>query len=379
METEFQEIGHCGGQFTINVTTVDGRRGIQLGIRHSRPTPMAAFGIYALPQGIPVGTIQIGGIGQPFNPAPTSDSLSIFIASDTQGVFGHQCPRCKRYWRSTCAPAYWPMTCPYCGLRVETHNFLTEGQSKYVKACCEAIAEAISSEKDGESVVDMDEVADAVGKDIEKPTFYYADVSQQKKFDCSACGCFNDILGRYGYCSNCGTHNGLYEFEQELNHIRERIKNDNQNEACVKDIVATFDSFARQFSKQFAERIPMTPPRCNEWDRKLFHQLKACMQSVESVFGINLFKGLRQDDIDFAIRMFHRRHVYEHNGGEADEKYIRDSGDTSVRPKQALRETPETASRIAQVVSMITKNFHDGFHLIFPPEEKPIKSHHRCG
>ena len=63
---EFQEIGHCGGQFTINIDTdADGRRGIQFGMRHSRPTPMSAFGVYVLPQGIPVGPIQLGGIGTP--------------------------------------------------------------------------------------------------------------------------------------------------------------------------------------------------------------------------------------------------------------------------------------------------------------------------
>lgn len=48
---EFQEIGHCGGQITIRVKTDEnGRRGIQFGIRHSRPTPAAWFGIYTLPQ-----------------------------------------------------------------------------------------------------------------------------------------------------------------------------------------------------------------------------------------------------------------------------------------------------------------------------------------
>src|SRR5690348_17991901 len=41
------------------------------------------------------------------------------------------------------------------------------------------------------------------------------------------------------------------------------------------------------------------------------------------------------DEISFVKRMFHRRHVYEHKGGEADAKYIQDSGDTEVRPKRS--------------------------------------------
>lgn len=375
MKKEFQEIGHCGGQYTVKVETVDGKRGISLGMRRSRPAPMAAFGIYALPQGIPVGTIDLArGIGVPFNPPPTADSLEVFIASDSEKLFGHRCPKCKGYWRSRAVPSNWPITCPYCGVRADTHHFLTEGQLRYVRACCELIEKAIYAEVDGEHVIDMDEVADAVGKDIEKPKFYYAEESQQNKFKCEDCGVLNDILGRYGFCSCCGTHNALQELTKDIERIRERIKNTTDYEACAKNAVSAFDSFARQFSKQFAEQIPMIPARRKEWERKLFHQLKTCVVAVESVFAINLFKGLKQDDIDFVILMFHRRHVYEHNGGEADQKYIDDSGDMSVKPKQALHETKETAFRIASIILSMAGNFHEGFHSIFPPEEKAIKA-----
>jgi hypothetical protein len=44
---------------------------------------------------------------------------------------------------------------------------------------------------------------------------------------------------------------------------------------------------------------------------------------------------MTEAEIAAATRFFQRRHVYEHNGGEVDEKYLGDSGDTSVRLKQA--------------------------------------------
>jgi hypothetical protein len=34
---EFQEIGHCGGQYTIDVRTENGRRGVSFGVQHSTP------------------------------------------------------------------------------------------------------------------------------------------------------------------------------------------------------------------------------------------------------------------------------------------------------------------------------------------------------
>ena len=76
--------------------------------------------------------------------------------------------------------------------------------------------------------------------------------------------------------------------------------------------------------------------------------------------------------------MFHRRHVYEHKGGEADAKYIADSGDTSVRPKQALQETQESAHQLAGLMVKIARNLHRGFHEIIPPEGRPIQEHAIC-
>ena len=99
--SEFQEIAHCGGQFTVDVKTdMDGRRGIAFGFRNSRPNASSIFAVYALPEGLPVGTIQLGGMGQQWNPAPLPNCLPIFIGSDSLGMFGHQCPKCKEYWRS---------------------------------------------------------------------------------------------------------------------------------------------------------------------------------------------------------------------------------------------------------------------------------------
>jgi hypothetical protein len=81
------------------------------------------------------------------------------------------------------------------------------------------------------------------------------------------------------------------------------------------------------------------------------------------------------DDAEFAMLMFHRRHVYEHHGGEADPKYIADSGDLTVKVKQLLHETKESAHRTASAVLKMTRNLHDGFHEIFPPDADRIARH----
>ena len=88
-----------------------------------------------------------------------------------------------------------------------------------------------------------------------------------------------------------------------------------------------------------------------------------------------VLKGIDSNDQKFAVCLFHRRQIYEHKGGEVDEKYIAESGDNSVRLGQALRETKDSTHRLASLVLKMAKNLHWGFHAIFPPEAQPIQEH----
>lgn len=101
MANDFEEIAHCGGKITFRLrTTEQGQRSYQVTYSGDRPVPMSLIAVYALPQGVPVASIALGGIGQPFNPPPFPGCFSVFIGSDSEGKFGHTCPMCAGYWRS---------------------------------------------------------------------------------------------------------------------------------------------------------------------------------------------------------------------------------------------------------------------------------------
>jgi hypothetical protein len=367
---EFREIAHSGGQVVIRIgPDPQGRRGYQQTYTHQRPVASAIFAIYALAQGVPVCGLPLGGIGSPMSPSPFPGCYMVFIGSDSEGKFGHECPVCKGYWRDEGRTHY----CPYCGRREDVHAFLTAAQQSYVRQYCNKMTELLQADNDGEYVIDMDAVADAAGTDAEKPPFYYAEESQQNKFKCSACGSYNDILGVYGYCSRCGTRNDFEELsEKVILAIRERINAGSQYEACVKDAVSAFDSTVGQYVGQLIQRVPMTQARRNRLDGKRYQDLQQVQQDLNEIFGIDIQEGISSTDFEFAKQIFHRRHVYEHKGGEADKKYITDSGDTSVRLKQVLRETAESAHRISSLVVKMADNLHGGFHEILPADEGAI-------
>jgi hypothetical protein len=368
-KTELEEIAHTGGKVTFDVR-VDAQGGATWCVTwsHSRPVPAAAFAVYAIPQGVAVRDVDLGGI----DTTPPGCCM-VFISSDSTGMFGHQCPVCKGYWRAK----HDGKICPYCAYEAEgRYRLLTEAQRRYVKEYCDLLMNVLDSGQPGEYTIDMDAVAEAVGRNHPKPAFYYAEERQQNLFKCLACGEINDVLGTYAYCGSCGTRNDLQELKKTIKGIRTRINGGGPYEACVKDIVSTFDSFAGQYAKQLLARVPLTPARKSRIERALYHNIETASDIFHEIFDINIVSGIDPKDVDFAKLMFHRRHVYEHKGGEADEKYIADSGD-QVRLKQALRETQESAHQIGNLVIKLAANLHKGFHEIFPPLEEPIRRHER--
>lgn len=372
MVSEFEEIGHSGGKITFRIKTDDkGYRSYQIGWSSSRPVPFVLIAVYALPQGVPVEDIQLGGIGQQLSPPPIPDCFTVFITSDSQGKFGHHCPNCNGYWRSGPKPA----VCPYCATTAPSYNFLSEAQLRYVRHYCTVLSEALVSVDNGEVVIDMDEVADAVGKEGDKPAFYVSEQSQQRKFTCSACDEFNDILGRFGYCSLCGTRNDLSDFEgQTVPTIRGQLNSGNAPEDCVRDAVSSFDSFAAQYAKQLAEMVPLTERRKNRLLKQRFHNLEELRKTFREWFDIDVCAGMKDDECRSVALMFFRRHVYEHNGGEVDQKYLEDSGDTTVRLKQHIHETQQDAHSLLGSLVKMAHNIHGTFHELFPPIPEPIKA-----
>ncbi len=357
--TEFQEIAHSGGQVSFNaVTDESGHRKYSIRLQLSRPVPAALFGIYALRQGIPVGMIVMRGIGVAWNSPPVPGTVPVFISSDSQGLFGSECPRCRGYWRSREEAR----VCPYCGIVEQRQNLLTKAQRRYVWQYCVRLDEALSDEQDGNHVIDMDAVADAAGKDGEKPPFYYVEEQQQHKFNCIACDATNDIIGRFGFCCVCGTRNDLQELEGKIiPAIRQRLNDGAVSGSTLREIASAFDSFVSQYVKQLLAGVPMIPARKNRLQNMRFHNLTSVPDELKETFGIDLFSGLKAADMEHASLMFYRRHVYEHNGGQVDERYLQESGDTTVRLNQALREDVGSLHRFANSVARMARNLHEGF------------------
>jgi hypothetical protein len=93
------------------------------------------------------------------------------------------------------------------------------------------------------------------------------------------------------------------------------------------------------------------------------------------MFEIDPIRGLQNADVNFLKMMLHRRHIYEHNDGVMDERYVVDSGDPGAREGVLLRESRENANRLLGLCTRMVENMQADFHELFPLTEWPINYH----
>ena len=74
-------------------------------------------------------------------------------------------------------------------------------------------------------------------------------------------------------------------------------------------------------------------------------------------------------DRKFIRRMFLRRHVYEHDGGVATARYVRESEDQDIEVGMLIRETAENAHKLIGYLNRMIKVLDSEFNEIFPPEQ----------
>ena len=376
---DFKEIAHCGGRMSFKIVCDEERRiSIGAGWTISSPKPATIVGIYAdLHSGAVISDFRMGGIGQPHDPQPPSMSITIMLGSDSHEKWGHQCPRCKGYFRSAHHPAIFPLTCAYCGLRAAAHVFLTPAQRNYVTHCVDQVATCINELNPGEEhevVIDMDKAGDNESSEP-KPDFYYSELSQQTEFDCVKCGEYNDVRGRFAYCTTCGWKNNGEDLKAKLESIRKQMNAANILVAgAIRESVSEFDACCRDFAVQVRNRIPMKPMRKTALERSFYDSEGAAIKNFKEIADIDLMRDFSDGDKSFIKLMMHRRHVYEHLGGVADEKYVKDSGDPIVRVGDLLREDASNTHRLIGLLNRMVANMESDFHEIFPPTEWPVKN-----
>lgn len=368
VKTDFEEIGHSGGQVTVFISETDGRLQYAMEFRNDNPVPVKLVSLYALPQGIAVERMTVAGLGVPFPPPTIPGSYLIHLASDREGMFGRRCGTCARYWRSSDAANVGTGYCAYCGITPTTLD-LTDRQAHYVQGVCALIAHGIEKGPGGYTW-DLNDLATAPSDDSSKE-FYLSEERQQTHSVCLACGSGQDVLGRTSYCCACGTRNDRDFLEDDLDDARARART-GALPGALRDSVSALDSFIEGIAKQLVARVPLSKERKAYWSgNRPRHKFRETIERLDQDFGFKIAASLKPAEIDQASKLVARRHLHEHRGGIVDQLYLDETGD-NLRLGQKVAETQQEVFSFIGVIGKASSALMAGFHELFPPSESAI-------
>ena len=376
MDEDFQDIPISDVTVTFDLREIDGRIGIASGIEYSLPLPLSIYAIWVGGAGIPVGVADLGGVP---SPPPYRDCFQVLLATDQRSMWGRKCPHCKSYWRTVAPGLASNCTCCYCGKRSGPHECLSDAQQAYVDVCCDFREHVLEQKNQGRykaithELLAMASEAEA-GDPAARPEFFI-EKQRQNRFTCEACGNVNDILGRFAYCSSCGTRNDSAILRDDLDKLKAHLQADGNATTALKESVDLFDSVGRNLARQLVAHVPMTKGRRAKWEKANFQQLEVVAGNLKEDFDIDIIGGISAADRAEVELRLHRRHLHAHRGGIVDEKYIADSGDTNVQVGMHVSERKEQILPFIARLRMLGDNFIRGFHAVIPTQEAPIRFH----
>jgi len=320
-----------------------------------------------------LSTVPATGLGQtPVYPQPP---VLTFIQSDEQGMWGRNCPLCKKYFRTNHVDGVNDITfCPYCSHKATSLAFISKEQGTYIVAFYDARMRALIGKTN--TSLNIAEITD------ETPAWHYSEEKQQFHFVCDTKDCHaeTDILGEYGYCPRCGRTNARRLFSERMNKMLTRLEETRKTvsdpkergtiwEDMTKACVSEFEAFAKHLRTKLM-RFPMTAKRRKRLEAELnFQRPLQADELLTQWFDISVLewpgntttpkRSVPKSDLPFIKQMVQKRHILIHNGGVVDQEYLDKSGDTQVRLSERIRVCSKDAKRFIECVQSMGANFLD--------------------
>lgn len=321
--------------------------------------------------------VPAGGIGHvSVQPQP---SVTACIQSDQQSMWGRNCPRCEKYFRTNhVVPEI--THCPYCAEVAPSIAFISKDQQVYLRACYDTFARAYREKKTAS--IGEENVTDA------KSAWHYSEVKQQFHFKCETGGCHTetDILGDYGYCPKCGRTNARILFNQEIDRMIRRWEETDKNvtdrnarkevwEDLTVKAVSALEPFAKHVRLQLF-LLPMTARRRKQLEDLSFQRPLAADKSLIEWFDVGLLEWpgnatipkrmIPPDEVAFIRKMVQRRHIFIHNRGIVDQEYLELSGDVIFSLGERIRirsgEAKRFLERVREMGMNLLDNIEHGIH-----------------
>ena len=266
-----------------------------------------------------------------------TEQVSVPIPLDDEGMLGRSCPAdgCSRYFKIK--PGTGLDTdlchCPYCGQAADASAFATEEQVQYaINRAAEQILQPIMRKftQDIMSLNTRQRGPFQIRFDVRyrpAPQYSYIERQLETRVICDQCTLEFAVYGVFASCPDCERLNALTTCSKSVENARKRVRLAGSPELdpelraafprdALRDVVGAFDSYGKALRAKYADRVrPKAKPNLfQDLDALDAELLAAGLTTIDAILSAHEATSLRW--------FFQARHVYEHNAGVVDDRFI---------------------------------------------------------
>jgi len=302
-----------------------------------------------------------------------NDRFRVSIPLDEHGFFGRECPSCERTFLVSnesydSLPDDLRLWCVYCGHNDDHSEFMSSQQKARIMRVAEDVGMQLVSQaldrsfgrlshrNRGSSSIRIEYRTKRVWP---RPLPGVQEEKLVRERECTACGMRYAVFGEHRFCPVCGRLPAIKAAMDSLDAeagrldaldaippdtraaLREQGVLDRQYVDTIENVVGVVESLAREV---FAERVPnaveLTKGKGNVFQR---------LDDFAELFSTHLSKdlpssmGSRWAELQ---RAWAGRHVYVHNDGVVDDRYLRSVSVSPLKLGQRLPVTEGDARRV---------------------------------
>jgi hypothetical protein len=143
---------------------------------------------------------------------------------------------------------------------------------------------------------------------------HYVERDVDTEFECAECAIRFQVYGIFGYCPGCSCEN-VQIYDANWANIKRKLGSDPDKDRQLRhaygDLVSTFEVFCNRKAKRVSQ------------ERGNFQVLFDARKYFRNHAGIDMLGNVAGADLLALRRVFQKRHVCIHAGGEITDQYVR--------------------------------------------------------
>ena len=310
-------------------------------------------------------------------------NIPIEVHSDEKGYFDRECPNENCLYTFKINMQDWKekvsdeeVHCPMCGHIDTSEKWWTQQQLESMQQIAIDYAMGIIHQKLDDAFGQLarstrrNKFVKITYKPGKRVTFKNNPIGQCEEWEtditCEKCGTRYSVIGSAYFCPCCGYNSAVYVFEESMDSIEkmlsslpemkttfiDRFGRDKAETMCrsmlessLGDVVSAFQKFAECIFKDKST----TAVRVND-----FQIVDKGSKLFSDATGKGYDEWLSKKELERMNLLFQRRHILEHNGGIVDDRYLKQSGDTSYVLGQRVIVRSEDAVELLRIIKKLS-------------------------